>query len=305
LSQEALTQREKSVRYVLIVTLLLNLVSAGVKIFAGYSFHFISLTSSGLESLFDGSANVLALISMYFASQPPDEEHPFGHHKFETIGSLIIGGLLVFSAIQIGLETYSIATEGAVKREFHIIPIIAIIVSMSISFFVSWYERKKGDELNSNILHADADHTYGDFLVSFAVLISIIATAFGIYWLDLVVGGIVSVYLIFLAIKILKSNLPDLVDTSPEFNKSLLKKVENIPNVVDIHNFRARGNMSYMQVDFHLHLDADLSLKEAHKIGKVAEDKVRDILEGQAHHIDITVHIEPYDEEHKRRKNEN
>ncbi len=298
--EEQLSQREKGVRKVLIITLLLNLVSAGVKIFAGHTFHFISLTSSGLESLFDGSSNVLALISMYFASQPPDEEHPFGHHKFETIGSLVIGGLLVFSAFQIGLETFNIAKEGAVKRSFHIVPVIAILVSMSISFYVSWYESKKGDELNSNILHADANHTYGDFIVSFAVLASIIASAFGIFWIDLVVGGIVSVYLIFLAIQVLKSNLPDLVDTSPQINKSLLKRVEQIPNVVDIHNFRARGNMSYMQVDFHLHLDPDLSLKEAHKIGKKAEAEVKQILKDQAHHLDVTVHIEPFDHDHKK-----
>ena len=300
MNQETLAAREKSVRAVLVITLLLNLVSATVKIFAGHTFHFISLTSSGLESLFDGSSNVLALVSIYFASQPPDEEHPFGHHKFETIGSLIIGALLVFSAIQIGLETYSIAREGAVQRRFHLAPLVAILVSMAISFFVSWYEKKKGDELNSNILHADAEHTFGDFIVSFAVLLSIVAAAFGVYWLDLLVGGIVSVYLIYLAIKILKSNLPDLVDTSPQINKALLKKVEEIPNVVDIHNFRARGNLSYMQVDFHLHLNADLSLKEAHRVGKQAEKTVREILKEQAHHLDVTVHIEPFDEDHKR-----
>ena len=129
-------------------------------------------------------------------------------------------------------------------------------------------KEKKAHEHNSNILHADADHTFGDFIVSFAVLTSIIFAAFGVYWLDLVVGGIVSVYLIYLAIKILKSNLPDLVDTSPQFNKGLLSKVEDIEGVVDIHKFRARGNMSYMQVDFHLHLNEDLSFKEAIKLGK-------------------------------------
>jgi cation diffusion facilitator family transporter len=300
LNQEKLDFRDKAVRKVLFITLFLNIISAGIKIFAGHSFHFISLTSSGLESLFDGTSNVLALISIYFAGQPPDEEHPFGHHKFETIGSLIIGALLFFSAFQIGMETYNIAKEGSVKRNFHIVPVVAILVSMGISLFVSWFERKKAHEHNSNILHADADHTFGDFIVSFAVLTSIIFSAFGVYWLDLVVGGIVSVYLIYLAIKILKSNLPDLVDTSPQFNKGLLSKVEDIEGVVDIHKFRARGNMSYMQVDFHLHLNEDLSFKEAHKIGKKAETQVKEILKDQAHNLDVTVHIEPFDDDHKK-----
>ncbi|MCO4794534.1 MAG: cation transporter [Bacteriovoracaceae bacterium] len=297
---EALKLRELAVRKVLIITLVLNVISATVKILAGHYFHFISLTSSGLESLFDGSANVLALVSIYFASQPPDDEHPFGHHKFETIGSLVIGGLLVFSAIQIGMETYNISKSGSLVRTFHWIPLVSILISMSISMFVAWYEKKKGNELNSNILLADANHTFGDFVISFAVLASILATAVGVVWLDVLVGGIVSVYLAYLAIKILKSNLPDLVDTSPSINKELFKKIEQIPEIVDIHNFRARGNLSYMQVDFHLHLEADLSLREAHKVGKKAEGMVKEALENQAHQIDVTVHIEPYDEDHKK-----
>lgn len=300
MTSESLALREKNIRKVLVITLVLNLVSAAVKILTGHEFRFISLTSSGLESLFDGSSNVLALISIYFASQPPDEEHHYGHYKFETLGSLVIGGLLVFSAGQIGIETYKIFREGIPAREFHWIPFAAILFSMTISFFVSWYERKKGKELSSNILQADASHTYGDFLISFAVLFSIIASQLNLEWVDVFVGVLICVYLIYLAFKIIKTNLPDLVDASPDINISLIKQVEEIPEIIDIHNFRARGNLSYMQIDFHLHLEPDLSLREAHKVGEKASEMVKEILKSHAHKLDVTVHIEPFDDKHEK-----
>lgn len=296
---DSLESREKQIKLVLKITLVLNLVSAIMKIFVGQKFHFLSLSSSGVESLFDGSSNVLALFSIHFASQPPDEDHPYGHQKFETLGSLVLAGLLLVSAIGMGglaLDHY----QGKItSHEFSIIPILTIIASMGISLFVSRYESKQGRELNSSILLADSDHTFGDFIISFGVLISIICGYFGIVVVDLVASIFVGFYLIVLSFKIFKQNIPHLMDSSPVIPMDLVKKVEEIPHVKDIHNFRSRGNSNWLHVDFHMHLTADLSFIEAHKVGKIAELKMKELLQDYAHNLDITVHIEPDDEEHK------
>ena len=184
-------------------------------------------------------------------------------------------------------------------KTFSIIPFIAIIVSMGISLFVSRYEKKRGEELNSSILKADADHTFGDFIISFAVLISIACGYYGFHSVDMLTSAIVGFYLIILAFRIFKQNIPDLVDSSPVIPMDLVKKVEEIPNIVDIHNFRSRGNSNWMHVDFHLHLNSELSLKEAHVAGKKAEQLIRDLLKEYSHNLDVTVHIEPDDEDHK------
>jgi cation diffusion facilitator family transporter len=291
--------REKEIKFVLIVTFFLNIASAAIKFFIGKEFLFLSLSSSGVESLFDGSANVLALISIHIASQPADEDHPYGHQKFETLGSLLLAGLLIFSAIGMSKQAYEFYNSGITEKVFSYYPFIAILVSMAISLFVSKYEKRKGEELNSPLLLADADHTFGDFIISFAVLISLVTGYMGHYLIDVITSGFVGIYLTVLAFKIFKQNFPDLVDTSPIIPNSLIKQVENIPKIVDIHNFRSRGNSNWMHVDFHLHLDADLSLREAHKVGQEAEKMMRELLNNYTHQLDVTVHIEPYDEEHK------
>ena len=249
--------------------------------------------------MFDGSANILALISIHIASQPPDEDHPYGHQKFETLGSLLLAGLLIISAIGMSNQAYEFYQKGFSERTFSYYPFIAILISMGISYFVSRYEKRKGNELNSPILLADAEHTFGDFIISFAVLISLVTGYMGYFLIDVITSACVGLYLTVLAFKIFKQNFPDLVDTSPIIPMSLIKQVESIPKIVDIHNFRSRGNSNWMHVDFHLHLDCELSLKEAHKIGQEAEKMMKELLKNFTRQLDVTVHIEPYDESHK------
>ncbi len=290
--------REKQIKKVLIYTFLLNIFVAAIKIYAGKSFNYLSLTSSGLESLFDGSANILALISISLAARPADKGHQFGHYKYESLGSFLIAALLIVSAFQINGDIREYLAGNAPKSEFNILAVIAILVSMAVSLFVSYYERKRGKELASSILLADAEHTLGDFIISFGVLASIICSYFGLLWPDLVIGILVSVYLFYLAFKIVKTNLPDLLDASPQIKEELIKNVESLDNVHDIHRFRVRGNSHWMQIDFHLHLSPNLSLIEAHKIGHEAEELLRSLLSDYCKDVDILVHIEPFDESH-------
>jgi cation diffusion facilitator family transporter len=298
---EESVDREKAIKKVLFVTLMLNLLVALTKVIVGHKFSYFSLTSSGLESFFDGSSNILALVSIHYASAPPDEDHQFGHSKYETLGSLIIALFLFYAAIQISFDLFQVFKNDEVRTpQFGIIPVISILFSMGVSLFVTKYERKKGEELKSPILLADAEHTYGDFIVSFGVLIGIILSYYQFKWPDLIIGLFVCLYLFYLAVKIIRANLPDLLDASPVIDTSAIKRVEDIPGIVDIHSFRARGNKNYIQIDFHLHLDAMLTLKAAHMKGKEAEKIIRELFQKEALILDVLVHIEPHDEDHKK-----
>lgn len=291
-----LVKREKEIRKVLLITLVLNWIVALLKFIVGIQFGYLSLKSSGIESFFDGGANILALISITLASRPADDDHNYGHHKYETLGSIVIGLTLTYSAIQVAMDWTDLRLGGGSHARFGIIPVASIIFSMIISYFVSWYEGKKGRELNSSLLLADASHTYGDFIISFGVLFSIILSYFGFLWPDVVFGGFICLYLFYLAFKIFKSNLPEMLDASPVIEKELISSVEDIEHVYDIHNFRARGNQNFMQVDFHLHLEPTLSLVQAHAVGKKVEIEMRNILNKFSADIDIIYHIEPYED---------
>jgi cation diffusion facilitator family transporter len=291
-----LVKRESEIRKVLYVTLVLNWLVAFLKFIVGIQFGYLSLKSSGIESFFDGGANILALVSITLASRPADRDHNYGHHKYETLGSIIIGLTLAYSAIQVALDWKDLSLGGENHARFGLLPVVSIVFSMCVSFFVSWYEGKKGKELNSSLLLADASHTFGDFIISFGVLISIILSYFGFLWPDVIFGGVICLYLFFLAFKIFKSNIPEMLDASPLIEDSLIKKVEEIDYVYDIHNFRARGNQNFMQVDFHLHLEPSLSLVQAHEVSKKVENEMRLILKDFSNEIDILIHIEPYED---------
>ncbi len=296
--EKELLLREKEIKKVLLIVLFLNLFIAALKIGVGFNSHYISLVSSGIDSLFDSASNCLALISIYFAFKPADSGHHYGHYKFETFGSLVIGILILFSGVQFLLSMNLFGEKLLKEPVFSIFPFVSVLVSTAVSFFVSKYEKKKGNELSSSILNSDSAHTYGDFLIGFGVLISLVFSYFRVYWVDVFVGGAIGLYLFILGIEILRKNLPELLDSSPVIEKELVKKVEEIEHIKDIHKFRARGNQNCMFIDFHLLLDEDLSLKEAHKIGHDAEGMIKNLLEKYARKIDVTVHVEPYEENH-------
>jgi len=294
-----LKNREVQIRKVLVYTLGLNLFVAIIKIIAGHKFHYLSLSSSGLESLFDGSSNIISLIAITLAAKPGDKKHNYGHHKHETLGSLFIAGLLFTSALQLAFEYKEVILENKiVTGEFGIVPVVTIIVSLLVSLFVSTYERREGQRLNSSLLLADSSHTFGDMILSIGVLISILCSKFGLFWPDIVIGTCIILYLIYLAISILRSNLDDLMDAAPEIEKQILEEIEKIQHVRNVHKFRARGNSNWMQVDFHMLLDAELSLIEAHEVSHRAEDLLKSQLSGYCNQVDVTIHIEPYEKEH-------
>ena len=297
--EKELLLREKEIKKVLLIVLFLNLFIASLKIFIGFSSHFISLVSSGLDSLFDSASNCLALISIYFAFKPADSGHNYGHYKFETLGSLAIGALILFSGVQFLLSLNIFGEKPYKEPVFGFYPFASVLLSTTISFFISKYEKRKGRELSSSILNSDSAHTYGDFLIGLGVLLSIVCSYFKVFWVDVFVGGAVGLYLFVLGIKILRNNLPELLDGSPTIEKELVKKVEEIEHIRDIHRFRARGNQNCLFIDFHLLLNEDLSLREAHKIGHDAEEMIKSLLKKYARKIDITVHVEPYEENHQ------
>ncbi len=271
-----------------------------IKIIAGFEFNYISLRSSGIESLFDGTSNILGIIAITLASKPSDHRHNYGHHKFENLGALVIAFMLFGSAIKLGLDYHDIIFGDAPRKgQFGLIPLLSIIISMIMSYGVSTYEAAKGRELNSKILLADSNHTFGDMIISFGVLLSIIASYFHVYLIDYVVGGIIILYLVYLGVQITLENLNDLLDVAPVIKDRYLKELEGIDYVRDVHNFRARGNATWMQVDFHLLLDPNLSLAQAHDTAHEVEDRLRHLLKDYCRDIDIIIHMEPDDEGHK------
>ena len=171
-------KRDQAIRRILWLVLLLNLMVAGAKLWYGYLTQNLSMWADGFHSSFDGASNVIGLIGIWAASFPPDEAHPYGHRKYETFASFGISVLLFLTCFHILKDSYmrviNPTTPVVTPLGFGI-----ILITMLINYGVMRWEKKRGEDLKSDILIADSMHTRSDLFTSSSVLVSLSTTALG------------------------------------------------------------------------------------------------------------------------------
>ena len=283
--------QHQQVRNVLFYTLALNLLVAASKIIYGYKTNSISMFSDGLHSLFDGTSNIIGLIGIWIASQPPDETHPYGHRKFETLSTIAIAVLIFIAGIEILKKAYHGFTEHH-NIEVTSISFVIMAITLLINIGVMTYERKKGRELKSDFLLADAMHTKTDIFVSLSVIVSLIAAKSGYPRIDIIVSVIIAVFIAKIGFSILKSAANVLTDAAcinPDEIKAVVNKTEGIR---DCHEIRTRGKEGAVLIDLHIIVDAHVTTKKSHELAHSVENTIKENFPSV---VDVVVHIEPYE----------
>jgi len=281
--------RLHEVRFVLWAVLGLNLFVALAKLGYGTFTGSLGMQADGFHSLFDGVSNVIGLVGLWWASAPPDEHHPYGHKKFETLAAAGIGGMLLATCFYLVTETYE-SWGGSRQPTVTGISFVVMLVTMAINFSVMRWEQRKGKELGSEILIADSYHTGSDLLTSMSVLAGLIAVKAGYPVVDSVVALVVAVVIAWTAITVLRevlSSLTDKVRLDPEVVRAV---VMEIPGVLDCHEIRTRGLASHVFVDLSIHVQADMPVEDAHGIANRVEHSLKKRFKGVE---DVVVHLEP------------
>jgi cation diffusion facilitator family transporter len=184
LAPTAPTDHRRTVRWVLLITLALNLLVAGLKAGVGWWTGSLSLLADALHSVTDSANNVLGLLTNHLASPQPDRDHPYGHQKFEAIGALGIAaflGIACFEILQGAVERLLVGGEPVILSAIALWIMIGVL---GINILVAFYERRVGLRLHSKILIADAHHTMSDVWITIAVLAGLIGVWLGVQWLD-------------------------------------------------------------------------------------------------------------------------
>jgi cation diffusion facilitator family transporter len=283
-----------AVRKVLIFTLILNSVVALAKIIYGYSTNSIAMTSDGFHSFFDGISNVVGLVGIWIASHPPDERHPYGHKKFETLFTIIIGVMIFSTCFQILRKVYFSFTDDH-RTIVTDTSFIIMFITMGVNVFVMLYESRKGKQLGSSFLVADAMHTKSDIFASLAVIVSLTLTKAGYYYADTIVGIIITFFIARIGYKILKEASDVLVDSVCMDTYSIECVVNRVEGVKGCHEIRTRGPVNAVYVDLNVLVDKNMSAENAHRIA----ERVEKCLKKEFPSIeDIIVHIEPDSVEH-------
>lgn len=279
----------QGVRRVLVITLALNFIVAFGKVAIGLATGAVSITADGFHSLMDGTSNLIGLFANRIAGKPADDDHPYGHRRFETIAALAIGVLLLVTAWEIVSSAIDRLTSGE-TLEVSPIMFAVLIGTLLVNLFVSRYERREGTRLNSELLIADAANTAADVFVTISVLISMVLVSFGLTWADPVAALLIVVLIGRAAWQIVSKTGGVLVDTAPFAPAQLIDVVEAVPSVRRVLRARSRGPLDSAQVDIDVEVAPEMTAEHSAAI----TDAIRDRLEHQFGGIsEVEVHFVP------------
>ena len=281
--------RPSAVSRVLYRVLALNLLVALAKIALGLISGAVSVLSDGLHSLTDGASNVVALVGVKMAHQPPDADHPYGHRKFESMASVAILLFLLLVLVQV-LE----AAVGQLRSPS--VPAITAIsfVVMGATFLINvgvvWYERREAHRLSSEVLRADAHHTQSDLFTSATVIAALIGVKLGVPVLDPAAAIVVAGFIAYACWEIFKETTGILADEIVIAADDIKAVVLDIPEVVGCHHIRSRGSADHVFVDLHIWMNPAMRLDEAHRVSHVVKDR---LMSRYPQVKDAVIHIEP------------
>ena len=286
--------RTRSVRRVLLVILALNWLVSAAKAVIAYFSNSLSVQADAYHSFLDGSSNIVGIIAVTLASADADKEHPYGHRKFEVLGAMVIGVFLALAAYDIVRESIVRLREQTLPKP-DIITFAVMGATIVVNIFVTWYERRRGVELQSEVLVADSTHTRADVLASLAVIGALIFGRMQMPVADVVVSLGIAGLIAWAAWQVASRGAGVLADRSVLDPEAVAREAKAVDGVRDCHEVRTRGTSDAIFADLRLHVDGDVPLSRAHDIGHLVEERLKRAFPGLR---DVVVHLEPDNESH-------
>jgi cation diffusion facilitator family transporter len=281
------TQRDRQVQRIILLEGAANFVILIAKLIVGTSTGSLAVLGDALHSLTDVTNNLVAWGVIKLSSRPADREHPYGHRKFETLAVFGLATLLVVLALEIALHAIR-RDRTEVGEDAWALGVMLGVLAVNV-VIASW-QRYWARRLQSDILLADANHTFADVLTTVVVIIGWQLSARGYPWLDTACALAVAVLVMYLAYGLFKRALPALVDQFAVEPETLLGAVRGVAGVREVSRIRSRWVGSQPAIDMVIAVDPKLSTTDAHEIA----DTIENLLEERFQARDISIHIEPY-----------
>jgi len=258
-----------------------------LKIFAASISGSQALMADGINSLSDLLTDLMVLVSFKISRQSPDKNHQFGHLRFESLGNLLLGFILLLVAVGIGLDS-ALRDSAAQITWLGVGTLIATIICKEGIFF---YTKKAGDKIQSQLLITNAWHSRTDSLSSFIVLVSMLGTYLGHAWLDKIAAIIIALLISKIAITTIWKTLAELIDTAPnkETMHSIIECAKSIEPLAVPSNIRARTMAGKVYLDMRLEVNKHISASEGHYLGELVSSKIR---QHNTKVEDILIHID-------------
>ncbi len=267
-----------------------------LKVVVGVITGSLSVLAQAVDSFLDLFAVSVTFLAIRIAARPADEEHPFGHGKVENIAAVIqailifiAGGSIIYSAVR------RIQTHAALEMTEAGIGVMA--VSIIASIFLSRYLLRVAKKEDSMALEANAHNIAADVYSAAAVFVGLIVVRLtGLVIIDAILAGLVALYILKVAVDVLRNSLGGLVDVKlPEDEENSVRAAitEHFGReVVSFHKLRTRKAGSQRYIDLHLVMPKHVSIEDAHNMC----DHLEKDIEEKLVHTDVTIHVEPCDE---------
>ena len=280
------SQRDKKIRRVILIEGSANLIVLIAKTIVGFSTGSLAILADAIHSLTDVANNIVAWIIIRLSSLPADREHPYGHRKFETLAVFGLASLLTVLAFELAINAFNKEADKIITGDWEFGVMIAVLcINISLA---SW-QRNWARRLKSDILLADASHTFADVLTTIVVILGWQLSAMGYPVLDKICALGVSGLIIYLAFHLFKRAIPILVDEFAIDPELLGQTVKAVPGVLQVKRVRSRWMGNIRAVDMIITVDPSLSTEDAHKI----TDDIEIAIEKRFNVLDTSIHVEP------------
>lgn len=274
------------------ISIFLNFILFIIKLIIGLILKSVSITADSFNNLSDSASSIINLIAFKFSLKPPDKEHPLGHGRYEYISSLIISFLIIF----VGISFIKSSFEKILSKEttsFNWILFFILIISIFIKIWIGFLNLKISKKINSQSLKATSVDALYDALITTVLSVSILLSNFTNLSLDGYAGIIISSFIIYSGIKLIKETLNPLLGEAPSEDfvqnlKSNILKHENILGLHDliVHNYGPNRTLA----SIHAEVPSNLSLIDVH----ILIDKIEKQIE-QDMGIHLVIHMDPID----------
>lgn len=261
-----------------------------IKLVAFVSANALSIVAEAVHSSLDASNNVFALWIARVAGAEPDEDHPYGHQKFDTLGALVLVGVLSITVFEL-LQHSVLRLARGVPEDVEATPLAIGIMAVSAlaGLGVSWYEDRRGRELGSDILLADAAHTRSDVYTTLAVLAGLGAVAMGFPIADPIVTLVVAVIIGWTGWRIVRRAVPVLVDERAVDPARIQRVAEGHRGVEACYGIRSRGRPGEIFAELTISVARELDVHASHEIADEVEARVAREVQAR----EVVVHVEP------------
>lgn len=293
-----LTEREKAIYQVTWAGSFVNFLLVIFKFIAGILGHSAAMIADAVHSLSDFATDIVVLIFTRISNKPQDKNHDYGHGKYETLATAIIGIVLFAVGASIcwnGLQAIQTVWQGGSLPAPGMLAFAGAIISIVSKELIYRYTIHVGRKINSSAVIANAWHHRSDAFSSIGTAIGIGgAIVLGESWsvLDPMAAVVVSFFIMKVAVQLLKPCVDELTEKSlpDEIEKEICLIAENTPGVSAIHNLRTRRIGNHYAIEMHIRMDGHLTLYEAHAKASVIENKLKEKYGNETH---VGIHVEP------------